>query len=116
MLTLRELPLHNLLHDLHRLVVSRGGSRTGATSKMERFVMIVNGFQPLTIITKCSILNVAAALDPPLPMVTSNNPPFFFIQMCWPLKSRDFLAWNITALSFSDISVCCSGKWHLWHF
>ena len=27
---------------------------------------IVNGFQPLTIITKCSILDIAAALDPPL--------------------------------------------------
>ena len=33
---------------------------------MERFVIIVNGFQPLTIITKRSILDVAAALDPPL--------------------------------------------------
>ena len=30
----------------------RGGSRTAATSKMELFVRIVNGFQPLTIITK----------------------------------------------------------------
>ena len=29
-------------------------------------MIIVNGFQPLTIITKHSILNVAAALDPPL--------------------------------------------------
>ena len=46
--------------------ISRGGSRTAATSKMERFVIIVNGFQPLTIITKHSILVVAAALDPPL--------------------------------------------------
>ena len=33
---------------------------------MERFVLIVNGFQPLTIITERSILDVAAALDPPL--------------------------------------------------
>ena len=32
-----------------------------ATSKMERFAIIVNGF-----ITKRSILDVAAALDPPL--------------------------------------------------
>ena len=45
---------------------ARGGSRAAATSKMERFVIIVNGFQPLTIITKRSILNVAAVLDPPL--------------------------------------------------
>ena len=44
----------------------RGKSRAAATSKMERFVMIVNGFQPLTIITKRSILDVAAALDLPL--------------------------------------------------
>ena len=44
---------------------NRDGSRTAATSKMERFV-IVNGFQPLTIITKRSILDVAAVLDPPL--------------------------------------------------
>ena len=43
-----------------------GGSRTAATSKMERLVIIVNGFQPLTIITKRSILDVAAVLDPPL--------------------------------------------------
>ena len=45
---------------------SRGGSRTAATSKMGRFVIIVNGFQPLTIITKRSILDVAAVLDLPL--------------------------------------------------
>ena len=34
--------------------------------KMERFVIIVNGFQSLTIITKRSILDAAAVLDPPL--------------------------------------------------
>ena len=45
------------------LVRIRGGSRTAATSKLERFVIIVNG---LTIITKRSILDVAAVLDPPL--------------------------------------------------
>ena len=44
----------------------RGGSRVAAASKMECFVIIVNSFQPLTIITKHSILDVAAALDPPL--------------------------------------------------
>ena len=44
----------------------RSGSRTAATSKMERFVIIVNGWKPLTIITKCSILDIAAVLDPPL--------------------------------------------------
>ena len=44
----------------------RVGSRGAATSKMERFVIIVKGFQPLTIITKRSIFDVAAVLDPPL--------------------------------------------------
>ena len=43
-----------------------GGSRAAATSKMERFVTVVNGFQPLTIMTKRSVLDVAAALDLPL--------------------------------------------------
>ena len=33
---------------------------------MDHFVIIVNGFQLLTISTKRSILDVAAALDPPL--------------------------------------------------
>ena len=33
---------------------------------VERFVIIVNSFQALTIITKRSILDVAAVLDPPL--------------------------------------------------
>ena len=37
-----------------------------ATTKMEYFKIIVNGFQPLTIITTHSILDVAAVLDPPL--------------------------------------------------
>ena len=45
---------------------SRGGSRTAAASKMKRYMIIVNGFQPLTIITKRSISDVAAVLDPPL--------------------------------------------------
>ena len=37
-----------------------------ATSKMERFVIIVNGYKPLTTLTKRSILDVAAAIYPPL--------------------------------------------------
>ena len=44
----------------------KGRSRAAATSKMERFLIIVKGWKPLTIITKRSILDVAAALDPPL--------------------------------------------------
>ena len=48
---------------------TRGGSGTAATSKMERFVITVNGWKPLAIVTKRSILNVAAVLDPPLTML-----------------------------------------------
>ena len=48
------------------LITVRFGSKVAATSKMECFVIIVNGLQPLTIITKHSILVVAIALDPPL--------------------------------------------------
>ena len=36
---------------------------------MEHFVIIVNNWKPLTIITKSSILDVAAVLDPPLSKV-----------------------------------------------
>ena len=43
-----------------------GGSRASVTSKMKRFVIIVNGWKPLIIITNHSILDVAAVLDPPL--------------------------------------------------
>ena len=60
---------HKKMHKNIRTLSSyrtRGGSRAAATSKMECFVIIVNGFQPLTIITKYSILDVAAALHPPL--------------------------------------------------
>ena len=48
------------------LILSRGGSKAAATSKMECFMIIVNGWKSLSITTKHSILDVAAALDPPL--------------------------------------------------
>ena len=60
------------LHYIQYHRVFRSGSRTPATSKMGLFVIIVNGSKPLTIITKCSILNVAVALDPPL-VLDSNH-------------------------------------------
>ena len=46
--------------------ICRGRSRAAATSKMECFVIIINSWKPLTIIAKHSILDTAAALDPPL--------------------------------------------------
>ena len=47
-------------------VKTRIGSRTAATSKVELFVVIVNGWKPLTIITKSPTLDVAVVLDPNL--------------------------------------------------
>ena len=52
----------------------RSESRTAATSKMESFVIIVNNFQPLTIMKEYSILDVSVVLDPPLNfMITSTK-------------------------------------------
>ena len=58
----------------------RGGSRAAATSKMECFVIIVNSWKPLTIITKHFILDVAAVLDPPLGLL--------FSQWLIPMQSK----------------------------
>ena len=52
---------------------ARCGSKTAATSKMEHFVIIVKGWKPLTIITKSSILDVSAVLDPPLKAVITHE-------------------------------------------
>ena len=77
-----------IVYDQHRLVTifsykTRGGSRIAATSKMEHFVMIVSSFQPLTIITKSSILDVAAALDPPLKTIPQSFLNYFVLQQTW---------------------------------
>ena len=53
--------------------IYRDGYRTAATSKMERFVIIVNGWKPLAIIIKRSILDVAEVLDPPLDLDKNNK-------------------------------------------
>ena len=45
------------------IVNTRGAYRTAATSKMEYFVIIVDGWKPLTFITKSSILDVATVPD-----------------------------------------------------
>ena len=44
----------------------RGVSRTPLTSKIKLFVTLVNGFQPLTNVTKNSMLDVARFLETPL--------------------------------------------------
>ena len=58
--------------------IFRDGSRTATTSKVERFVIIANRWKPLTIITKRSILDVAAVLDPSLIVNVSKNITSFF--------------------------------------
>ena len=68
-------PISRLLTK-ENLVIVRGESRAAATSKMECFVIIVNGWKPLTIITKYSILDVAAVLDPPLIAVNTYKGTF----------------------------------------
>ena len=55
-----------ILGNFNDNLMNRGGSRTVATSKMEQFVIIVNDWKPLIIITKGSILDVPAVLDLPL--------------------------------------------------
>ena len=51
---------------MEQLDLARDRFRVTATSKVECFVIIVNDWKPLTIITKHSILDVVAALDPHL--------------------------------------------------
>ena len=77
--------------------IVRGGSRTAATSKMERFVIIINDFQPLTIITKCSILVVAAVLDPPLIVLFNSNS----LKKCQSI----FKARQMQNLMYSDVKL-----------
>ena len=62
-----------------KLFAARDGSRTTATSEMECFVIIVNGWKPLTIITKHPILDAAAALDPPLAALLIFTEEFYMI-------------------------------------
>ena len=88
-------PLHN---------TSRGGSRAVATSKMVCFVIIVNGFQLLTIITKRSILDVVAALDPPLTSKHAMNlwrPGRYLFVESQQWKRQDNV-WNLFKINNKD--------------
>ena len=60
----------------------RGGYRTAATSKMKHFVIIVNGWKPVHIITKSSILDVTAVLDRTLRLFTDFWWRKHLIRMC----------------------------------
>ena len=71
-----------------------GGSRTAATSKMERFVIMVNNWKPLTIITKCFILDVTAVLDPLLSFTISK---LSYCPLIWMFYSR-FVEYRINRI------------------
>ena len=79
----------------YSLSIIRGGSRTAATSKMERFVIIVNGWKPLTIITKHSTLDVAAVLDPPLIIVTHSMSSAFYVLVLRNITFPNLLFYQI---------------------
>ena len=82
----------------------KGGPRTAAASKMKCLMIIVNRFQPLTIITKHSILDVEAVLDPPLIKLF-----FYGLILSW------FDSTNLDkALLLSRNQVFCLKNWQLW--
>ena len=60
----------------------RGGSRTAAASKMGRFVIMVNGWKLLIIITKRSILDIAAVLDLSLRITAFSQSPLILQGWC----------------------------------
>ena len=82
---------------------------------MERFVIILNGWKLLTIITKRSILDVAAALDPPLIIAVIfdwiskqqlNLLLFLSDWYCWKLWSTDLPDHDVKVMS--DKKMICN--------
>ena len=92
-------------------IAVRGGSRTAATSKLEPFVLIVN---PVTIITKSSILDVAAVLDLPLAVASfihyrclTDQPTFICSKSKLTIKTSEQRHWGRSAdfiVNFEHIS------------
>ena len=80
---------------------SRGGSRTATTSKMELFVIIVNSRKPLIIITKRSMLGVAAVLNPP------RNRFFCILIQCFIIVAHFDLLYCTSACPYA---MPCSGS------
>ena len=68
-------------------MIIRNGSRNATASKMEHFVILVKGFQPSTIITKSSILDVPAVFNSPQ------------------RSDKIFLVLGLVLLSFSEMFV-----------
>ena len=70
-------PPSSCIHVFFMFINHRGASRTAATSKMERFVIIVNGFQPLTNYYKALNLGCCSS---PRSASESRNLFHFFLQ------------------------------------
>ena len=66
-------------------------------------MIIVNGFQPLTIITKCPILDVTAVLDPPL---LSKNEPSILMHIVWSRVSAPNLVRSTDSSLFIQEKPC----------
>ena len=58
--SVKNISLHTFSYSQHFLYgdSTEAYTKPGQTSKIERFLKIVNGFQPLTIFAKCSFLDV----------------------------------------------------------
>ena len=103
---------------LYFLTWETGGSRAAATSKMDCVVIIVNGFQPLNIIPKHSILDVAAALNLPLlrevliyiflPKEGANFRRVCIIEALWYTDSDTILYSDILLITLLDTIVISS--------
>ena len=87
------------------MITYRDWSRAAATSRIERFVIVINYWKPLTIITKRSILDVAAALDPPLIYILH---PSCFCEI-WAL----YVLWITYDHYITLFSWCIAEKLHL---
>ena len=108
--------LNNLKRHIRRYwKISRGGPWTAATSKMKHFVIIVNGWRPVTIITKSSILDVAAVLDPPLIRVSFVKQIEFIIlintgnmlyKVLLTFFTETLMVMSSSKLNYSLISMC----------
>ena len=70
---------------------------------MEHFVIIVNGWKPLTIISKSSILDVAAVLGPPL-------------TVCGSVSKQNMIYMNLSikVQNFSFESAITDQKYSAW--
>ena len=81
--------------------ITRGGSRTAAASKVELFVIIVNDWKPLTIMTMSSTFDVPAVLDPPLITVE---------KICFQEEISMFLVTSVELGNYIQSSPCVHGN------